>query len=164
MFFSAKFMLLLVGIFTLLFRKLIALPRVRAFPPHDAGGEIQWGKRTYMLQSNDVWNSNGWKYSGKNFPPLGRVKYEENQPTGSSTVFSCSICCLCEGKVAWLEKRLYLLGPQGFGSIPLAVGASWYCAWCLIMCWICHEWNQRPSFSGCKLSFPMDPKPKTMFV
>jgi hypothetical protein len=57
-----------------------------------------------------------------------------------------------------------LLGSQGFGSIPLAVGASWYCVWCLIMCWICHEWNQRPSFSGCKLSFPMDPKPKTMFV
>ena len=43
---------------------------------------------------------------------------------GSSTVFSCSICRLCEGKVAWLEKRLHVLDPQGFGSIPLAVGAT----------------------------------------
>jgi hypothetical protein len=64
---------------------------------------------------------------GKTSRHSRRVKYEENQPTDSSTVFSCSICCLCEGKLAWLEKRLYLLGSQGFGSIPLAVGASWYC-------------------------------------
>ena len=51
-------------------------------------------------------------------------------------------------------------GSQGFGSMPLAVGATGSRGWCLIMCWICHEWNQRPSFSGCKLILFMGPNKK----